>query len=601
MKLTFNDILNAYHYKRLILFISMFFVASLLSALTPVARWDVVPYQRIDKNGIFNIGVVTFSKEGINNVTFSISGQGYHGQNYKSTSSMSYNDRTGVYEYYVPIEADDFSSDGIFTVSATVSGNDGGERVLDAITLNVNRTGDLIQPKVWVSSSGSDSTGVVGDSLYPFSTISGAIQAIQVVNGGKADGGIVYLEEGTYTLGNCSVVTENEWLTITKAAGANIESTIINGGGSVKETKLIRFYNVTLKSKASYDKWLTGWPDPAPLELWVDNCKVIGSGRHLPLTNPISRTGPWYCTDSYFYNVDFGMSTGTLARNVEMETTGNDPFVNVECIINAKVTDVDPGATYWHADGFQNHTNPADNKIIYGYIGTDLHYQGMFIRGNGTHTNNAFVNVFLEMREPGRPGASTSDAIILSSGSLYGKYDHLIMWNCSFPTEGFYLHTEPDIGFEIRNSSFIGNLFYELRDYPTGIGGSTYEDPDYSEYGNTNNNDFLYNHYIWSAVDSGIGGASEPHWYSKSPDSSVSVSQSLGDPALNLSDFNSDDFGLPKSSSPLINRIPFKTVPVDARGFIRDSNPDVGALEYGADEPKVKSMNIKPKGLRIID
>ena len=41
--------------------------SGLAFALTPIARWDVVPHQRISAGETFNLGVVAFSKEGIAN------------------------------------------------------------------------------------------------------------------------------------------------------------------------------------------------------------------------------------------------------------------------------------------------------------------------------------------------------------------------------------------------------------------------------------------------------------------------------------------------------------------------------------------------------
>ena len=186
--------------------------------------------------------------------------------------------------------------------------------------------------------------------------------------------------------------------------------------------------------------------------------------------------------------------------------------------------------------------------------------------------NNAFVNVFVEMREPGRDGGTGKT--ILSSGGAQGVWDHLIVWHCSFPYKNWNLSSDI-FGYRFTNSSFIGNLFYELRESLIGVGNEI----PYALPGNTEQNEFLHNHYTWSCVDQGNCGWSEPFFHSKSPDSDPSISQSIGDPKIDLTDPSSSSFGLPLDGSVLIDRIPFATVPVDVLGNPRDQKPDVGAME----------------------
>ncbi|MBN2517675.1 MAG: right-handed parallel beta-helix repeat-containing protein [Candidatus Altiarchaeota archaeon] len=108
----------------LLLFLTL---GSVSAALTPIARWDVVPYQRINAEETLNLGVVAFSKEGIDRVEFYISGQGYPGLT-KIANEMTLNEQTGVWEYWVPLSADEFTSDGVVTVEARVYGKDEGVR-----------------------------------------------------------------------------------------------------------------------------------------------------------------------------------------------------------------------------------------------------------------------------------------------------------------------------------------------------------------------------------------------------------------------------------------------------------------------------------------
>ena len=269
----------------------------------------------------------------------------------------------------------------------------------------------------------------------------------------------------------------------------------------------------------------------------------------------------------------------------------NDPFVNVLCIINGRVDDVNPGNTFWHADAYQSWGPGMSNRIIYGFYATNLHYQGMFLNNDSVNSNNAFVNIFIEMREPGYPGHSGGDPVLDSVG-LYGTWDHLLMWHCSFLGGPYYL-----LNADLTNSSFVGNAFFEFRDF----GVAEMIDPPYSLPGNSESNEFLYNHYQWTAVDQGNPSDSKPHWRSKSPDSSPAGTSSIGDPAVNLNITDYDNFGYPRNNSPLENRLPFVKVPIDARGHLRDSTPDIGALEANSKPfvPLVPYIGAKPSGLRI--
>ncbi len=579
-------------FQRYIVLASIFtlFSPAISLALTPVARWDVVPFQRIEFGKSFNIGVVAFSKDGIDRVEFEVDGQGYSGENPLISNSMTYNSRTNVYEYWVPLRSSGFASNGEFSVIATIYGSDGDTRTLEKIPLIVDATGNLFQHKAWVSSiTGNDATGLVNDSSTRFATIAGAANEIQNRNGGKADGAIIYLDEGTYAMGSGSINTFDEWLTIARNADAEKEETILDTGGDLTDTKLIKVDGVTLLSNGSNKLiFSTGFPQ----NLWIHNSRIIGSGRWIQGSNPINHKGAYY-TDTYIYNVDRAVRGGLIARGLEIKQIGEDAFQNFPLVINTTLDDQDPGSTYWHADSYQSWGDGPSNRIIYNFYGTDLHYQGLFMRATQSPgNNNAFVNMFLEMREPGRQGSSGGKTI-LTNGALYGVWDHLLLWHCTFPTEFFAINAD-DSGFGFTNSSFIGNVFYEYRDNVTKNGG----DPSYAAPENSGNNDFQHNHYIWSCTDQGNCTGSEPHWYSKSPDSDINVSQTVGDPQIDLTDPASTTFGEPLAGSPLVNRLSFSLVPVDVRGNLRDQTPDVGAFEFMTNDSPPVSI---PRGFRLLE
>ncbi len=549
------------------------------SALTPIARWDVVPNQRIAHDKVLNIGVVAFSKAGIDRVVFNVSGQGYSGTTPPAASSMTHNEQTNVYEYWVPLRASDFSSSGVFTITATAHGKDGGTKVMETLSFVVDATGELPAPAAWVSTTGSDTSGRANNRSLPFLTPGAAVGAIQAINGGSADGATLYFYEGSYALKNGTVSTTHEWITLTRDPEARREFTAITGSWAFTTTSYMRFKGLTLPSTGA-SNWLAGHP----AILWIDDCIIQGPGRWVANSNPTARGGndetayPSYFTDSQIYDVDYGVTRAMLARNITIRRTGNDPFVNTMCIINAVVEDVDPGTTYWHADGYQSWGPGPQNRIIYGYYGTNLHYQGLFMREeiNSTADNNAFINMFLEMRAPGRPGYAGSPPV-LNAGTLNGAWNHLLIWNCSFLGSNFTVYDDPaGTPLSFADTSFIGNVFYQYIDYEGTIGTN----PTYSLPGNPGKNEFLNNHFVRSAVDEGGGNAGLPFWYSMSPDSGFTATHSLGDPLIDLSLSSPvGSFGVPAPNSPLLNRIIGATTPVDALGRPRGEHSDIGALE----------------------
>jgi hypothetical protein len=569
-------------------------------ALTPIARWDVVPYQRIQQGETFNLGVIAFSKADIDRVEVSVSGQSYSGTNPLKSSSMTYNSRTEVYEYWVQLKASDFHSNGIITLEGKVYGKDGGLRNLESLSLVVNATGSLAQPKAWVSNSGSDSTGTIGDSSKPFKTVGGAVSAAQSTNGGKGDGAIIYLKSGTYGLGSGSISTTSEWLTITRDSSATKENTIINDGGTLRNAKLLKIEGVTIKSPGSGDYVFTL---DNPEYLWVNDSHIIGCGRWTVNSNPIHHNSDkHYSTNNYVYDADYGYRKVALVRGVDMVKIGNDAFENTEFVINCTLDDLDNGDTGWHADAYQVFTGtsnpPANNRIIYNYKATDLGYQGVFMRSDaGLAQDNAFVNVMIEMRSPASPNESGNP--VFASFSVNHSWDHLIVWNSSF------LRGHSAITATLTNSSFIGNTFYMFVDSRSSIGTPTLA---YAASGNSGNNEFLYNHYLHVYNETPTCESNErfvyngwpcPHWNAKRPDSLQSGSATIGDGVIDMSDPSSDTFGNPVANSILIDRIPFVTVPSDIYGNARVGSSDVGPIEVSSDGGSPTTVLAPPIGFSL--
>jgi len=561
-------------------------------ALTPVARWDVVPRQRINAGETFNAGVIAFSKHGIREVQVHISGQGYTGQNPKIARTMTYNDQVKVWEYWVPISASEFTSDGMITMEAVVIGNDGGIRDknttpgngLEALTMLVNPRGSLPSNVTYVdASSGNDGNGAVNNPQRPFRSIAKAMQAIATFQGGNADGGTVRLRPGDHVAdgdanwGTVNARVVDEWITITHdpAAGGNVGNTRIVGvdNGYLCAFRL-KVAGLTLMAPGIINGGNSEDSGRNSRSIWLKDCEIRGGSGDFPFPVGSGWRGPHYYTECNIRDQRRASGNGQnhrLMRNLTMVRTREDCFQSVPFGVNIFIDGVDPGAgsNPEHADVIQGPPALsaegafAHNWIWYNVVAKDLHYQGIFIRSGATSRNNAFVNCFLEMRAPIRNDQGTG------RGSTFaGKYDHLILWNCTFLANGtpnkctvgvYESTTVPSNEFAVRNASIRGCLFDQFRSSVHSGDKNWVRNPDV---------EFYDNHYL-RVVTSNHG---------LSPDTG-SGTISTGDPRVQMN-ASSNDFGRPLTGSPLIGRLSPPLVPADATGKAYGSTADVGALSH---------------------
>ena len=521
------------------------------SPLTPIARWDVVPYQRIGQGETFKCGVIAFSRNGIDRVRFTVNGST------RDVTSMTYNDRVGVYEYWTPISASQFSSAGPITVGAVITGQNGGTIDLGTIKLVVDPDGSLPQPETWVdASSGNDQTGTVGNSGRPYRTIGKAIVGIRDWMrsngyGSRADGGIVRLKPGTHSMDNGgfydAISTSDEWVTITTAAGGTRSNTLIVDRNSLMPSvKLFCCRGITVKSGGQYRYVFLGGSDVSDPYLWLDDCDIIGSGRWVAGSNPIPQT--WdkkWLTSSYITNVDFAVGVGQMARGLTIEGIGNDAFQHCPMVVDCSANDLDPGSTGWHSDAWQWYsTGGPSNTIVYNYRCTDAHYQGIMCRtgvsSSSAARNVAFVNMYVELRAPHRKSNGPASLWMRS-------VDHLLLWNCTFVGHPFNIYDDQ------QNGQSFGTVLNNL-----DVQGCVFDMLKVSApKGSVPSSAFAHNHYV-----------------SNSDYNAVMLGSDISSGNAGL-----DSSGTPQSGSPLLNRITPPMVPCDADNSPRGSTGDVGAYE----------------------
>lgn len=549
---------------------------------SPIARFDMVPLQRIVYGGSLKVGVVAFSKPGITQVAFSASGQGYSGGT-KTVTAMSLNSATNVWEYWTTFSASEFNANGAVTITAVITDGSGNTRTLTLSAIAEGASAYTPHYAYVDGTNGNDSTGTADSAVNKFQTISAAVGAAQTANGGSSSGNIIYLENGTYALGSGTVSTSSDWLNIQAAPGATKASTIINTYGSVANTSYIRAKGITLQSQG-YNQFV--FPDgTCTVNLWLDDCALIGSGRYTLLSGAVGyNDGNLYVTSCSVTGADYGFKYIPLVRNTTITGLGNDALVNTQCVINVTSSDLTNGATGWHTDAYQFHTTgvpPADNRIIYNYKATDVHVEGIFARADaGLATDIALVNVLVEMREPASPNEVGDYAF--GSLEMYQSWKHFLMWHCTLP------YSPSSASETITHGSFVGNVFWQFRDMSTAIGDPVVA---WAAPGNAGSNEFAYNHFmhVYGVTPAGTPTSVDtlkthpcPHWYAKRPDSVSPATSTVGDGVLDMSNPSLPSYCMPLVGSVLRDRMPSIKVPVDLYGVVRSATPDLGAIEYVA-------------------
>lgn len=411
-----------------------------------IARWDVVPYQTITED--FHIGVVAFHINGIEEVLFSVNKGPW-----VPVKKMQLNPRTGVWEYTVVLRPELFEEDGLIEVRAVaVPRGAGVPRLLagpisktgeHSIFLNSNYHGTWGAGEVYVSPSGSDSTGD-GSRENPFATI---WRGMQIVGTGNADGLTVYLEAGEYEFGGGThpiPKTSRGWVTIKPAPGVQRDEVILIGGGRFRTT-LVRFKDLTFDHTDNVGS--IGRYDALEPAIWLDNISATAlrrteelvSGQHFAAAY---MTG---CTVTGYRDGAEGMQ---LVRNVQLHKLGSDAFGDSGLVLNSSVRDIRvPDGETFHPDVYQFSGNNAsrDNTIVYGLLATNVDAQGIFADDLFQINNSAFVNVFVSATG----GAKSQWKDVIS--------DHLLLWHVTILGQSFTWRT-PHIG----NLSVVGCIWEKV-------------------------------------------------------------------------------------------------------------------------------------------
>ncbi len=366
----------------------VFGLALAASAARPVARWDVVPWQRVD--GVFRAGVCAFHEDGVQ-VRFTVNGTPAG-----TAKAPSLNPRTRVWEYVLEFDTSKYP-DGEVTLGARAvsAGAEPESFDLPALTLFANGKGTLSVKEVVWADAGNGDDAAAGTEEAPLKTLKAAMRKV-------APGGTVRLKAGLYNAGGIGTGKDGPYWTTVEAAPGLAPEAVEIGPGPMRPggMRRLKFRGVTLfcDQKGGYVPILVG--EQGAAAVWTDRCRML------------NKAGRWAANSNAFGNgyvafVTGGVTTemmngpgGSLVRDHRIETLASDVWTGSDrLVVNCSCRDVDGGDTGSHPDFHQSYCREPDwvhDVILYNVSGRACKCQGLF---GSRLRDSAFVNVLFE-RQP---------------------------------------------------------------------------------------------------------------------------------------------------------------------------------------------------------
>ena len=495
-----------------------------------IGNWDVVPGQVFD--GSFGVGVVAFHEYGVD-VVFTVNGAPV-----ATVENPSYNARTGVWEYWVELDAADYA-DGSITVGATIEPDcpDHLSRQLEDLQLYANAGGSLSTgSEKWVDcTNGSDQSGD-GSESSPYATIEKGVVEV-------ATGGTVRLAAGScYTMTKLyASANHDRWTTVEPAPGVTRDQVQIVGSGPNSDGRFGE-NNIRWKDVQIYKDVAPGHSTIMYLEsghrVWFDGAELYDANGQWNGGSVIGGNNPYrvYSTDGVLRDVENVTGVCGFCRGLDVRNIGSDIFRAASNImaINTTIKGIDIGTTSAHPDLFQLYApgGNVENIVIYNTKVTDMGAQGIF-GGEGTLRDVAFVNLLME-KDP------ASSALM---SQISGDWGHVLLWHV----------TTVDSTFWLRDTSQIANFWVQDNAWQmfhasaaTDLSGSTID------------------HNLFRVLN----------WNQPAPMGTNAIE---GDPLF--ADEATDDYHLTNGSPAQGAGVPLPGVPVDLEGKLYDSTaPNLGAF-----------------------
>lgn len=365
--------------KNLAFGVLLLFAASAFAA-RPIARWDVIPYQRV--SGTFKAGVVAFHEKGVK-VQFSVNGKQAF-----TADHPTLNPRTKVWEYVFAFDASKFD-DGLVKLGAKAITE--GEKPYELPELELYANSKKTQgsrKRIWVDP--------VNGNEFADGSKDSPVKSLKQALAKAGDGGTVFLLPGKYHAKMMGGSKDNRfWTLVCPAKGVKRSQVKILGGRSGSEK--IHFKNVELYSEidSGYGTIMMG--EGGATMAWFDNCRFYNKG------------GRYGGSVSVFGNrlraFVTGGSTSEVANGPFAELIRGHSISTISCdalppenslVVNTTVDGIDATGTAFDPDlfnGFASGKNWAENVILYNIKATDCKAKG--ISGHRMR-NCAFVNIVVE-------------------------------------------------------------------------------------------------------------------------------------------------------------------------------------------------------------
>jgi hypothetical protein len=441
-----------------ILLLALGVLSSTAMAARPVARWDVVPHQRVD--GVFTAGVVAFHEDGVK-VEFSVNG--------KKTfvaENPTLNARTGVWEFTFPFAVATVP-DGPVTLQAKAitRGKTPESYDLPELSLFANaRKSFDVDSEVWADAVSGDDANE-GSAAKPVKTLQAAFRKVAV-------GGRVYLKKGVYEPKGLGGKSRTYWTTIAAAPGVKRADVEI-GPGRPGADKL-KFQGVTLfcDFEGKYTTILGG--ENGATCCWVDDCRMINKkGRWAANSNAFGNRMRAYVTGGETTEMNNGPD-GDLVRNHTVYKIASDVWTGSDrLVVNCRCWDIDPGSTGAHPDFYQSHAKApgwVHDVILYNVSGYNCECQGLFgvrLRDSAfvnisIHTNRGMYSQWSDVMENVIFAHVTLvDQTWLWRGSSKGKGNYspkdVRVFNCLFRQMGSFVPLADFCGeLKVHHNAFYG-------------------------------------------------------------------------------------------------------------------------------------------------
>src|SRR6185436_6923220 len=240
-----------------------------------------------------------------------------------------------------------------------------------SVRLYANANHTLPQQTLWVSTTGSDTTGN-GTQQKPFASILYATTVAQ-------SGATIYLTAGTYPMAGRAVGgnLNDRWITITAAPGVAKRNVIVQPNGAYLKVNRLAVSGVSIDclSPGTFVGNLPWWSDT---QLWLDGVEISSSlGMAQEIPSPIeSNWAAAYITNSIIHDYPGRAIVANdvpIVRNVQISNISDDAIDNPQLVINTSIDGVLAANEGAHIDAIQWFIDRADaNGILFNVKATNL-------------------------------------------------------------------------------------------------------------------------------------------------------------------------------------------------------------------------------------